>query len=339
MFGPLQHATLFLETLHAAGGLIEITALAPRHRPIKRYFTDPAVAAEWGLETNWQGYGVFAGVNPRNQFDGHEHSVAASVALFLDFDPGKHDVDAGLKLLAAQGILPSITVCSGNGAHAYFLLSCPIETATAKPVAARLCKATVSDCVGNVNRIARLAGSVNWKNDAPKWAHLTGIWPDRRYTIEQITYALDKAGAPRVFATPPCAPRQPQNPTDDIKELLVRLPPHPHEIVHAGERNIYSAGQVSRSEADFFVVCALVRADATDDQIQWIYDNMPIGELKYNQPGAGQRYLNRTIEKARQATAEVPRREFGSRKSVDSHHARGSRGGAREERGHRHDRF
>lgn len=328
MLGPLQHAQLFLSTLHSFGGIVEITALAPKRKPIKRYFTNTEIAAEWALETNWSGFSVFAGVNPRSSFDGHESSVAASVALFLDFDPGKHaDPDAALAMLTRFGIPPSITVRSGNGTHFYLLLETPSDPNIAKPIASRLCKATESDRVGNTNRIARLSGSLNWKDDqAPKWCYITGIYSDRRYALEQVSCALDAMGAPPAeeFKAPP---RQPEAPTDDITVMLSRVSEHAREIIEWGEKNPNSTGQISRSEADFFVVCELVRADATDEQILWVYENKEIGSLKYR--SSGRHYLNRTIEKARLMTAQVMQRESYGR---STRYVRGSRGGARESR-------
>jgi hypothetical protein len=308
MLGPLEHATLFIKTLHVFGGLIEITALAPKRRPIKRYFTDPAIAAEWALETNWQGYSVFSSVNPRWAFDGHESTVAATVALPLDFDAGKHDPGAALELLTAHGIPPSIVARSGRGTHAYLLLAAPSAPDAAKLTAERLCKVTSSDRVFNCNRIMRIPGSVNWK-DPPTWAYLTGMW-DRRYSLADVDAALDRMGAPTVRTPRLAPPRQPQAPPQDIHELMTRIPGHAAVLISAGERNPYS-GQTTRSETDFYVVCALVRGDATDEQIRWIYENCPIGSLKY--AAAGAHYLNRTIEKARLMTAEPIRN--GSRSS------------------------
>jgi hypothetical protein len=73
------------------------------------------------------------------------------------------------------------------------------------------------------------------------------------------------------------------------------------DIIATGEKNAYSEKQITRSEADWVVVCALVNAGATDEMIHWVYEKNPVGLLKYREAGA--HYLNQTIESARRATS------------------------------------
>lgn len=335
MLGPFHHAETLISTVHRFGGWFEITAMAPKHRPVKRYFNNPEVAAEWSLDVNAIGYNVFLGVNPRWAFGGHEDKVSAVVALPLDFDPGKHDdPEKPLDALCAFGIPPSITVRSGNGCHAYLLLASPSEPMLAKRTAERLCKATGSDRVHNVNRIMRLAGTQNWKQEtSPKPCYITGLSPERVYTLGQIESALDLMGAPSVKEAPTTPPRQPEQIEPELKNIIAKLAPHAHELVHGGER--LSMAQATRSETDFYVICELVRHDATDEQIREIYSAYPIGSLKYRE--AGDHYLNRTIERARVFTAESVEHVRRVTASDAKVHRRRARGSASENSRHRNE--
>jgi hypothetical protein len=321
MFGPLDHAKLLLSTLHpqpSAAALIEITALRAKRKgylPTQRYFTDAQIAAEWALELNTQRYSIFVGVNPRHAMGSFETDVAASTALFLDLQPERTNLDEVFASLTRHGVPPSISVCSGNGAHLYLLLN-PIDPALAKPVARRLCGALSSDAVFNTNRIARIPGSINWKPPPkqPTWCYLTGVWPERRYDIAQVDAALDAMGAPSVRRPPTGTPIQP---IDEATWIDVRrqLSPHALAIIDFGEKNPYSEKQVTRSEADWLAICSLVRAGATDELIHWVYETQPIGDLKYRE--AGLRYLNHTIEAARRATVERNKEAAHQRRPPD----------------------
>jgi len=318
---PLDHARMLLTTLHpqpSADALVEITALLAtrkRYMPVQRYFTDIAVALEWAFEKNQpdQHWSIFHGVNARRSMGSFEANVGVSTALFLDLQPERTSIEETVAMLTNHGIPPSVQVCSGNGAHLYLLLN-PTDPMTAKPVAKRLCLATTSDAVFNVNRIARIPGSVNWKPPPkqPTWCYLQQIDPSRRYDLGQVDAALDAMGAPHVKTHKERPPREPENPPegkDWWRLLRERLSLHALGIIDFGEKNPYSEKQISRSEADWFVVCSLVRADATDEMIKWVYDSQPIGLLKYHEAGA--RYLAHTIEAARRAAAAPPKAAVG----------------------------
>ena len=324
-----QHAHTLISLLHPAPraeSLIEITGLAPRSRPVKRYFTDHAIAAQVGLEWNDVGYSVFVNVNGRKEFSGFESSVGAVTALVMDLQPTRTGIDDVYRRLEAVRIPPTITAVSGNGQHAYLLLSEACDPHTAKIQAERLCKVTGSDAVFNTNRIFRLTGTVNYKTP-PTLCYLTGLRPERRYTLAQVTSALDLLGAP--------LPKQkagftvPVDPPADWFALRARLSDGVRDMIETGEKNAFSERQLSRSEADFVVVCALVRADASDAMIHWVYERTNVKLIKYHEAGA--HYLNQTIKSARHTTAEKPPKPSGH--TSDSHRIPlGSSGDRRESR-------
>jgi hypothetical protein len=298
----LLHAQTLIELLHpqpASDAMVEITGLAPKCIPIKRYFVDTAVAASVGVETNLQGYSVFVSINPRSAMSGFERDVPYVTAFGLDLQPERTSIEEVSKRMTLGGIAPSITATSGHGAHFYVKLSEPVEPIKAKLVWERLCKFTGSDAVFNTNRIFRLTGTVNWKS-VPVWCGITGVYPDHVYTLSQVEAGLDRLGA-----APARQPKEgipvPTDPPMDWLDLQRKLHAGVLDIIATGEKNAYSEKQITRSEADWVVVCALVNAGATDEMIHWVYEKNPVGLLKYREAGA--HYLNQTIESARRATS------------------------------------
>lgn len=303
MTPQLQHASALISLLHpepSATALVEITSMPSKHRALKNYFFYANLAAEHAVEETLKGYGVYVGLNPRSQMSAFERDVPFVTTLGLDLQPERTPLEEVAKRLGIGGILPTATAWSGGGQHMYFKLFEPAEPSAAKLIWERLCKFTGSDPVFNVNRIFRIPGTLNWKSHPPRWAYLVDWHPERVYAIEEIDRALDRLGA---------APGRPERagiPVEedlsaDWDELQKRLPESVYYAIQTGERNPLSEKQVTRSEADWLVVCGLVRAGATDSMIAYVYANTPIGLLKYREAGA--RYLSRTIESARRATA------------------------------------
>lgn len=308
----LDHATKLITALHPlpqAMALIEITGLKKHATPIKRYFYDVSIAADFALDVNDQGYSVFVNANPRDKMSGFEADVPYVTALALDLQPERTSLENAYAGLARAGIPPAIVAMSGFGMHMYVFIN-PAERTAAKLVWERLVRWTGSDAVYNVNRIMRLPGTMNWKKTPPPWCYLVGINLANRFDLDYVKQRLDAAGAPAARSHKPGI-EVPQDPDQDWFALRAQLPDSVRDIIATGERNAYSEKQVSRSEADWVVVCALVRAGATDRMIAWVYNNEPVGQLKYHEAGA--RYLARTIERARTATAEPEKASVSSR--------------------------
>ncbi len=294
--------------------LIEITAMGGKY-PMKRYLTDAGIAAQHAVEMNLQGMSAFVNVNPRSAFSGFERDVPYVTTLFLDLQPERTPIAEVDKRLALGRIPPTITAVSGNGMHMYLKLAKPAEPQRAKLVWERLCRFTGSDPVFSINRIARLTGTVNWKKPTPRWCYLSDhIRLDRRYTIDEIDMALDRLGAGPA-RTPKEGIQVPVDPPVDWFELRKRLSEGVLDIIDTGEKNAFSERQVTRSEADWVVVCALVRAGCPDEMIHWVYETQPVGNLKYRSSGV--HYLNTTIRSARNGTAE-PIEPVGNGRAYDA---------------------
>lgn len=324
------HVMPFLDALFwHHDGLIDVKGLAPKRAPVRVFYEDPVEAMNLVLELNPQGLNMFVGVNPRQTPGGTEDDVHRVWALFLDLDLKKGvNPRETFTLLVNNNLTPSIGVLSGNGAHFYLLLKEPADPMTAKTIWERLCKATGSDPVHNVNRIARVPGTVNWK-EPPTWCVLDGL-TDRRYELDEIAAGLDRMGAPNVVpqqAKVEIMQGDPLFTKERWHAVRSMLEPLVLDLLEFGIQN--SAGQVSRSEADWVVVCALVREGMTDDQIEWVYQNYEIGKLKYREPGAGSRYLRQTLKMARYRAAQPiqrkKRRWAGVTQSSPRHLWKGSR--------------
>ena len=310
----LDHAVKLVTALHPqphAQALIEITGLMKRTTPVKRYFFDASPAAEFALDVNDQGYSVFVNANPRSAMAGFEEHVPYVTALALDLQPERTSLENARLSLERAGIPPAVTTVSGYGMHMYVFIN-PAERSAAKLVWERLVRWTGSDPIYNVNRIMRLTGTRNWKKNPPAWCYLIDIDRGRRFDLDYVKQRLDAAGAPPARSNRPGIP-VPTDPNQDWFELRAKLPEGVREVIASGERNAYSEKQISRSEADWLVVCALIRAGADDEMIAWVYAHTPVGQLKYHEAGA--RYLTRTIERARQATEDASKPQPKSRRA------------------------
>lgn len=298
------HASTLISLLHpeaSTRALIEITGLMPKSRPAKRYYTDVSLAVESAIELNGLGYNTFVNVNPRHEMAAFETSVSTVTALALDLQPERVPIAEAERRLVVAGLPPTLIAVSGYGAHFYLKLSAPADPQRAKLIWERLCKYTTSDPIFSINRIMRLTGTLNRKKVPPIWCYVARTAFEYQYDVEEINLRLDHVGAAPLRPPAEGIP-VPVDPPEDWADLRDRLSEGTRFIIDSGERNAYSEAQVSRSEADWVVVCGLVRAGATDEMIAWVYEKQPVGLLKYREAGA--RYLKRTIERARQATAE-----------------------------------
>ena len=310
----LQQAEAQIDLLHQAPGaqaLIEITSMPSKKRAFKQYFFYAKLAAEHAIEEANKGNSVFVALNPRSQMSAFEADVPYVTTIGLDLQPEKIGFAGPAAIEQARtemnrrfamgGILPTAWACSGAGLHAYYCLAEAADPIRAKTVWQRFVRFSGSDPVHCVNRIFRVCGSFNMKKSPPQPCYLMELDPSRLLTVEQIDAGLNKLGAgPATLQRPGI--QVPEGPMENLFDLLNRLPEGVRWAIQTGERNQLSDGQVTRSETDWLVVCALVRAGVSDVQIAQIYATQPIGLLKYYEAGA--HYLTKTIESARRSTAE-----------------------------------
>jgi len=156
---------------------------------------------------------------------------------------------------------PSFVIWSGHGWHYFWLLT---EWATDQAAIEKANQLLLYDVEGdkacwNVDRLLRVPGSDN-----------SGVEAELRHHSVQIRYSLD-----------------------DIK-VLAGLDDKIRHKVRTGDRR----GYPSRSERDWAVVSALLKAGAQESLIETIFQNQPVGD-KVRDAKTSASYLQRTIERAR----------------------------------------
>ena len=110
------------------------------------------------------GFNIYAGANPRKREGGKATDVSLGRCLFVDID--HVDRDAGRQRLRESGLpMPTLTVFSGHGMHAYWRLDEPIydltEWTTIQQALIRLLQS--DKVIHDPPRIMRLPGFMNHK--------------------------------------------------------------------------------------------------------------------------------------------------------------------------------
>jgi hypothetical protein len=234
---------------------------------------------------------VAFGVQPRRRRGGEKRDVLAAVAVTADLDCP--DGAALRRALASLAALPPYTtlVHSGHGLHAYWALRSPRTVAGPDSAAAaerfeKLGQA-VADRLGadhtwDLARVLRVPGTLNVKPGRPlAWCWVLELAPAVRYELAELEAAVPPR--PRPVAAPPQGPRP----------MPRRLSPRMRRLIQTGNDGSYP----SRSEADFAVACALVRAGYSDEEIVAVFAGHPQGiGQKYAE--RGDRYLRCVIRGA-----------------------------------------
>jgi hypothetical protein len=168
----------------------------------------------------------------------------------------------------------SAAVFSGHGIHQYWKLTEPLLDLETIETLNRIIEADLpnSDACHNANRLMRVPGTINPgdpnKDETPVRTKLLRRSPGIVYEV-------------RDFLTLAAL-------TEDIRD-----------IIRTGDYD--SAKYASRSERDWAVITALVKAQASDRLITLLYDHADVGD-KYKEHTKPVHYLATTIAKVRQQT-------------------------------------
>lgn len=233
------------------------------------------------------GKDVYLGVLPRRREEGTADAcVLETRVLWADVDAKQFDGKKASALfsLGRAQLTPSILVDSGNGFHAYWLLKAPTPFEDASGVMRGLAKAIGGDAVHDASRVLRLPGTHNHKTDPPHPVRLLHFEPARRYAFTDFDAYTPEPERPARVVT-----LDEPLPWDGLPDWL-------RELVQQG------APKGTRSEQAFKAVVWLLRFGWTEDMIQALFATQGIGE-KYREQkeSAGDRWLARTISKAREA--------------------------------------
>jgi len=168
---------------------------------------------------------------------------------------------------------PSMMVQSGHGWHLYWILDEPLEQEVAEHLNKQLIAdiPTADPACFNINRVLRVPGTTNTKDPPRPVTFTTNIGVT--YTKEDII-------------------------------LLENLNKKVRHKIRTGD----SRGYRSRSERDWSIITTLVALGARDELINIIFQHQPCGDKTRE---ANDKYLERTIQKARESGAKVTPEQGG----------------------------
>lgn len=246
----------------AAGTYIEIRVL---NTGVQQIFAQSIDEVLGHAERVGDAAHFYIGVAPRTKKSGTKEAVAKVQALWADYDADKLDDDKEAARASARLLMPppSFVVDTGYGYHAYWLLDTPAGPSEAEEAMRAIRIVTNGDNVCDASRIMRLPGTWNIKKDEPVECTIVEAHPDLRYALSDlVACAAVPESVRRLVVTG-------QFDSDDFK---------------------------SRSERDWHVINALLRAGVSNDVIRAIFDYQLVGQKHQEVPGS--RYLDRTITQA-----------------------------------------
>lgn len=331
---PDRAAILDFLRLWPHDGHVALTAIAPDRRAIEtRSFRPDALeaAADWAVEQNAaKGRNVYFStaqlLRPVAKKAARE-DVAAVPALLVDIDcragePVAEELRRIAALLADEAELrrrglpglPTLVVCSGGGYWAFWFLAEPAEVggdlARAEAVAARnlaIAQALDGDACHNVDRIARLPGTVN-RPDAKKrakgrteaLAHVEAHDPSRVYELAQFPEARTAAAA-RAITAPTSVGDHVERVSGMDDPRLARVSDRAKVVIVHGHDPEEPNRWPSRSEALYFVACEMVRAGCDDALIVSVLTDPDwgISESVLEKGRRADSYARRQVERAR----------------------------------------
>jgi len=249
---------------------------------------------------------VYFGVNPRRGRNGTKDAVAYVGAFHVDMDCPLEDA---LDRLHSFPLAPSAVVSSGHGAHVYWLLTEPFTIESVDDV--RRVEA-INRGVANAlhgdrgawdaSRVLRVPGTISYKRGGVP-VELIEFDAALRYEpsdFEELGLdALPSNNAPPVAFLD----QEPDGGAAIAKAEANGLSARTWRLITQGH-----PPSTDRSSGDFGACCALVRSGLSDDEIRAIFKSHPIG-AKYREADAGDRYLARTLGKARGAPTGANKHE------------------------------
>tara|TARA_R110002167_G_C12707228_1_gene655129 strand:- start:27283 stop:29673 length:2391 start_codon:yes stop_codon:yes gene_type:complete len=261
--------------------------------------------------------------------------------LHVDIDPKKGEdplkakdrIEALLTNELPDGLpVPTCVVDSGGGYWGFWRLAEPVPIAgdEAKYEEAKLYNLHLETMFGadschNVDRIARLPGTVNYP-DAKKRAKGRKVcdarvlyFGDDTYPITRFTKAPQVAVKRDGFSTGRTVKISENVERLTLEDLPRGLPDLCKRVISMGEDEVDEDKFDSRSDALWYVVCELVRQDCTDDQIYSIITDPDWGiseSVIDGKNGRPEDYARRQIERAREYAEDPILAEFNNKYAV-----------------------
>jgi hypothetical protein len=335
----------FLRKFKSTGFWI-VTAVTPDRTSIE---TRPFAVSEgdaliaW-LERKGSNHNIYFSVNstarPVNK-KAEREDIATLDFVHVDIDPRPGEpVDAererAIRLLSTElpkGVPPpTFVIDSGGGAWGFWRLSDPMaingeseKYEEAKRFNLQLEILFGADSCHNVDRIARLPGTINWPNDRKK---AKGQVPRLSTVVSanELSYPLDsftpaplvqgaEAGFSAGHIVKVSGNVRRLNSVDELGEKVSRLC---RVVIVQGHDPEEPNKWPSRSEPLFWVCCELIRAGCDDDTIFSVITDpgFAISESVINKGSRAERYAIRQIERAREEAIHPRLRELNEKHAV-----------------------
>ncbi len=287
---------IFAETLKRHGGYIELRDIKLLDKDIMKKEDRKGICIPTFYRlikkavAHVPKHNLYFGVCPRTRMSGKEEDITFIPALWIDVD-----TQEGVDALSKFEYEPSIIVSSGHGIHAYWLLKEPeIVDERTKGILKGLAKHLGADTCFDLSRVLRVPGTKNLKpNVPPTNVKVISFNSELKYAVNDFAkFFIPVVGAEQnkvVF-------------TEVIKDVDVdelKISPATKELILTGKQP--GDQYKSRSEADYKVICDIVKDGFDDDIIRAVFEKYPIGE-KYREDGLP--YLACSISNARQAAAK-----------------------------------
>lgn len=317
----------FLELAHPGGPWVLTAIPVEGGRTATETFRDAGQAAGWAEAQNALPRNVYWTVNrPRGEPDKKPKKEDIEEALFLhvDADPRKgEDVETErariLAELNAHRPAPTIIVDSGGGYQGLWRLDEPLyiggtaeRWTDLEAYNRQLQEVLGGDNCFNVDRILRVAGTVNWpdekklkKGRRARRAMLAG-GSGEAHPLHDFTPAPDDCPKARSLST--AAVTLPGNiPLADLDLLPDGLDARARMLIAQGDDPDDPARYGSKSEAMWFVACELVRAGCDNELIAAVLldPDLPISAHCRSKGKKAREYTARQIERAREAVARA----------------------------------
>ncbi len=231
--------------------------------------------------------------------------VARLQCLWVDLDVGPDKAfptrEHALEALGMFALQPSAIVDSGYGYHVFWALEHPVEDEENIERVIRLVRGLAKLLDGDLNvadasRVMRIPGTLNCKHNEQAQVTLVGE-TDNRYTLTQFVEAgvqevgrvSEEAPTPVELSDGSILKRGTIKASGPMLALLETTGSHGDE---------YDSG----SEADFALICALLRGDHSPADVAATFTASKRGDdAQARKPGHYDDYLQRTMESAQRA--------------------------------------
>lgn len=257
----------FLSFLHPGYGYTEIRAFKPGEEPVQRFYWPAEGLIVDAVTLDRQGWDVFRGVLPRQHEGGKSKDVwPTATVLWCDIDAKDFEDGRALDAVLRFPVPPSVIVDSGHGFHTYWRLREPVDTSDAVDTNQAIAHWMGGDACFDAPRILRLPGLHNHKDpENPIPVRLLKLDTLRTYDLSDFTEMVESFRAQEV--------RKPRVREDGRRE---DAPPWLTDLIND------EPPPGARSEAEFKAGVWMARLGYSDDEIDTVLSNSPVG-AKYQE--------------------------------------------------------